>query len=84
MIKIDYAKFNDLIQEGILKHNKNLFVGFALIKGKGINDTDGIEASIDLMVERMAYNVIVNIQKEFKDNLIVLEDGEEIMKEDDK
>lgn len=76
--KINYYKLMDVIKDGILRHNKQLFLGELLLKNSiteyQLNNEEFISERIRQHIDGMAYNVLSEIEEKFPQIKIVVEE----------
>jgi hypothetical protein len=77
-IKIEYDELIDIVSKGILQNNESLFKGITLIKSQA-PIPERIDEQIDVIVQGIAYSVVSSLKKRFKEQLIITEEGKEIM-----
>lgn len=82
-ISVDYGELQELITEGLLKHDKELFIAMELIRGNIdiYHREDWDEFLRRIALSQMVYNVIVNLKKKFGSQIVIAEEGREIMEE---
>lgn len=77
-VTVDYSTILNSIKEGILKHNREMFIASAMLQGR-ISEhsrSKDIEMVISSKVEQMAYNVLAALTKEL--GFKVYSDGKKI------
>lgn len=81
-IEIDYHELCDLIVKGLLRHDKDTFIGMALMQGKiGTYNQDEWDERIQRwLTSQLAHNVVMSLKEKFGDQLIITEESQEVFK----
>lgn len=83
-MQIEYQKLKRIITQGLLEHHGQELKGMYLINQgmTSLRESDEeIDKSVELFLSPMPHNVIVNLKKTFNGELIITEDGEEVLTE---